>query len=378
MSEPLQQDRTGAQPPASTSQPAKNLGLLRSVKRRVMAVRGYGTFLTGLLASYWYDIRRYHRAASKGIEAVSAGKPRHMELRSWIAADAHKIEKGLALREPRPGFGKPVVKRLLEQVERYHAEFGPDHITEMAINVLGAYDTFNEEHHVGDASLRQRLEFLSRPLGDCHDRERGGLLPIERDAILARSQRPDLEDFFHSRHSIRDFADTPVSADTIASAIALAQRTPSVCNRQSWKAHVYLERDAAQRVLACQQGNRGFGDSAGGVIVVTSDLRTFFSYGERNQGFVDGGMFAMSLVYGLHAQGLGTCCLNWCAELSAERQLRAVADIPEHEVVIMMIAVGHLPESLVVAQSARKPIEEVYIQGRLRGEGSPTSGGGDE
>jgi nitroreductase len=78
-------------------------------------------------------------------------------------------------------------------------------------------------------------------------------------------------------------------------------------------------------------------------------------------------MFAMSLVYGLHAQGLGSCCLNWCAELSAERRLRAITEIPDHEAVIMMIAIGHVPESLLVAQSVRKPLSEVLVHGHVAG-----------
>jgi len=369
MSKNMQHDCPVSQSAPPSSSAVGHPGLLRSLKRRARAMRGLGAFVYGLATSYLYDIRRYYKAASKGIDAVSSGKSRYVELRSWIAADAHKIEKGLALREPRPGFGAPVVRRLVEQLERFHRDFAPDHITELAVNVLCAYARFNEEHGAGDAELAARLDQLAAAFGESHDRGRGGLVAIEREAIVQRAKLPGLADFFQSRHSIRNFDDAPVPFELVEAAVALAQRTPSVCNRQSWKAYVYVEREAAQQVLACQQGNRGFGDGAGGAIVVTSNLQTFFSYGERNQGFIDGGMFAMSLVYGLHAQGLGTCCLNWCAELSAERQLRELTGIPDHEAVIMMIAIGQLPASLHVAQSARKPLEEVCIRGTLAGGG---------
>ncbi|MCF6285064.1 MAG: DUF4765 family protein, partial [Candidatus Hydrogenedentes bacterium] len=84
-------DRAASAFPCSSKQDAERIGGLRRFKRRVWAIRGYLHFLYGLLTSYLYDIGRYHRAASKGNEAVRAGKSRHTELRSWIAADAHKI-----------------------------------------------------------------------------------------------------------------------------------------------------------------------------------------------------------------------------------------------------------------------------------------------
>jgi nitroreductase len=350
--------------------PAPSIGTVAALKRRVWATLGYLTFVRGLVRVYRYDIRRYYRAASKGNEAVRSGRSRYTELHSWIAADAHKIEKGLALAEPRPGFGAPVVKRLIEQVERFHRDFGPEQVTLIAVNALKTYCDFNEQHGHGNETLRRKVERLSAGLGDNGPCNTGGTMTVTRDAILKSSQLPGLADFFQCRHSVRMFTDEPVSMELVEAAVRMAQRTPSVCNRQSWKAYAFVDREIAHKVLACQQGNRGFGDRAGGVVVITSDLQTFFSYGERNQGFIDGGMFAMSVTYGLHAQGLGTCCLNWCVDVESERKLRALTTIPDHEAVIMMIAIGHLPEEFIVAQSVRKPLDQVCIAGQLRGSGT--------
>ena len=57
---------------------------------------------------------------------------------------------------------------------------------------------------------------------------------------------------------------------------------------------------------------------------------------ERNQGWIDGGMFAMSLIYAFHALGIGTCCLNWAVDSRTDRTLRSVVSMPDHEAVIMM------------------------------------------
>jgi hypothetical protein len=70
-------------------------------------------------------------------------------------------------------------------------------------------------------------------------------------------------------------------------------------------------------------------------------------------------MFAMSLIYALHSLGLGTCCLNWSVEQDADLRLRSVAQIAPSENVIMLLAVGHLPDELAVACSPRKDLSDV-------------------
>jgi nitroreductase len=178
---------------------------------------------------------------------------------------------------------------------------------------------------------------------------------VRRDACL------DLQSFFRSRHSIRQFGEGSVPRQVIESAVSMAMYSPSVCNRQSWRVHVYTEPQAKASVLSLQNGNRGFGDQAAHVLIVASEIESFASVGERNQCWIDGGMFSMSLIYALHSLGLGTCCLNWSVEKEKDSALRTVAGIPDSQAVIMMIAVGPLPEVLSVARSARRPLNHIVV-----------------
>jgi nitroreductase len=70
-------------------------------------------------------------------------------------------------------------------------------------------------------------------------------------------------------------------------------------------------------------------------------------------------MFAMSLVYALHAQGLGTCCLNWSVEPDKDQALKLDLDLPESLAIGMMIAVGALPDEILVAESRRVGLEQI-------------------
>jgi nitroreductase len=182
---------------------------------------------------------------------------------------------------------------------------------------------------------------------------RGGALAISAERIR-QGRLDDPERFFASRHSVRDFSDAPVEAGAIERAVALAMHTPSVCNRQAWHVYRAARRETIDRVLACQDGNAGFGHKVPCLLVVTADLRAFDTLGERYQHWIDGGMFAMALVMALHSLGLATCCLNWSRGPRDDRALRRAMPLAPHHTVIMMLAVGHPSETLKVCYSARR------------------------
>ena len=325
-------------------------------KRRARYVVGYPVYWFRLRGNYAYDRRRFGRWSS-----ARGWLESETPLRSWINADYHKIEKALVLKAPRPGFGSAVVLRLVENLDRYLSRFPMDEICVIAINTLREYIRFNQSHGIEDPRLARRVEQFAAKSGfEQVNQGQGGTMEVLREDIWKRG-RIDLTDFFLSRHSIRQFDPEIPSKDLLSKAVALARRTPSVCNRQSWKAYVFDEPELKSRVMACQKGNAGFGPETPVAIVVTTDTQTFFAVGERNQCWVDGGLFSMSLVYALHSLGLGAICLNWSVEKADDQALRRVAAIPDSEVVIMLIGVGFPPEKLKVAQSCRKPVEDVLV-----------------
>ena len=221
-----------------------------------------------------------------------------------------------------------------------------------ANSALEAYRAFNANHDVTNAELNAFLDTLNPDDGT------GGTKPVTRAEIEAITQDVG-HDFFWSRHSVRQYADTPVPMDMIRQAVDMARKTPTVCNRQGPRVHVFED---AQQALNWQPGNKGFGHLASRGLIVTADLQAFSGNGERNQPFVDGGMFAMSLLYALHALGLGACPLAWSMRPSDDRAMRTALGIPDSEAVIMMISVGHLPETLQVAKSHRMPLEHILVE----------------
>lgn len=330
--------------PASWWQPLRNLVRKQKGLRR-------------LSANYAYDQARFLNYSSPFRKLTS-----EEQLRSYVTMLAHGIEKGLALPNPRPGFGSDKVQSLVDNLGAYLARYGSDPLIGASLSALEAYLLFNQQNGLDMIELAARIRVLRTAYwgasNACPEETGGGTREVLATEIHAAS-RIDLTRFFEYRFSVRQFSEQPVDVAQISDAIQMAQKTPSVCNRQSGRVHVFENDDLGKKALACQTGNRGFGDRADKILVVTSELGSFLSVGERNQCWIDGGMFAMSLIYALHSKGLGTCCLNWSVEKEADQQIRRVADIARSENIIMLIAVGHLPYRFRVACSPRKPLNQI-------------------
>lgn len=271
--------------------------------------------------------------------------------RARMAMDLHFLEYGLALRHAQTGHGFDKATRLVTDLEAYVARFGADAQTEIATRALDAYLDLNAADPRA-TGLRARLLALEAPETGL----RGGAEPVTREEIAAATGPVDFLAFARARHSIRQYAPEPVPAEAIERAALAAQQSPSSCNRQTCRIHLWTERDAIARVCALQSGNRGFGHELGGIAVLWTDLRDWTEAGERTNGLVDGGMFAMSFMLALHAEGLGTVPLNWSEEPAQDLALRRLANLPESAQVVVMVGFGVLPERLRVPVSQRRPL----------------------
>jgi nitroreductase len=311
-----------------------------------------------LRSNFLYDARRYFHHA-----ALNPNTLTRSNLQAKIVAVSHCIEKGLSHPAPRLRFGQQHIDILLACLPEYIEKCGHDLATAIGLGVLTEYCRLHERQGVRLESLESALEKLKamQSPAPCSE-EAAGAVSATRTEIHAAG-KTDIEGFLKSRHSIRHFDTRRVEEDLIRRAVSLAITTPSVCNRQMWKARVFRDVEMKRAILDLQTGNRGFQEEIDTLILVTCDLQHFASIGERNEAWIDGGMFAMTLTLALHSLGLGTCCLNWSVEQDRDRQLRRLMKLPESEVVVLLIAVGHIPKRLMVARSTRKPLEEILVWG---------------
>lgn len=300
-----------------------------------------------------YDRERFVRYASTAlvhtwpfsVATTDAISKNHF--RAILTKNYHTVEKAMALPEPRPDFGQKsgLIDKCIADCTAYIGRFGHDDITRTTYDVLSQYvQSFGKGYAPAERFLAEHPE-------DNDNVRTGGTQSFDASEIPSNVD----ERFFATRHSIRHFSPEPVSQDIIKQAVRYAQfGTPSVCNRQPGHVRVLSSAQEKKSVLALQNGNKGFGDSASHILIITSDLESFVDVGERNQCWISGGMFAMSLVYALHAQKIATCALNWDVLPENDKALHTLARIPPSEVIVMMIAIGHYPATVQVTCSERK------------------------
>ncbi len=93
------------------------------------------------------------------------------------------------------------------------------------------------------------------------------------------------------------------------------------------------------------------------LLTITVSNNTYLSPVERNQAFVDGGLFSMSVLYGLEHEGLAAVPLNAMMYYSDQKAVRELLDIDDSEMITMFIAVGAFMDESVVPISDRKPAD---------------------
>lgn len=303
------------------------------------------------ICDYFYDMMIFIRESSAIVL-----RDNEVSSRKRLIKDYHVIEKGLSLPEPRPGFGRDIVDRVIAEIKHCETKYGPDRFTRAARDSLKQYIEFGSRHGLRFDNIE---EFLENDVSNNNFRS-GGTVCFEKSKLV-KSEDVFFADFASRRYSVRNFTGEEVSEAALLRAVEISLKTPSVCNRQACKAYIIRDRQLIDKALSFQNGNRGFGDRASALFIITADIRSFMYTGERNQGWIDGGLFAMSLGYAVHSLGYGSCMLNWSVDSKKDKMMKVGLSIPRNENVVMMMAVGVIPNQIEVAVSTRKSLAETAI-----------------
>ena len=276
-----------------------------------------------------------------------------------ITLHAHVVEKGLTMPNMKPNFGKDNLLTLMDLCQDYiTCKYDVRHpLFRIAVNVVYEYKFIHEKNGIKllDEIIEKLIAFEDTfPLND--------YLKYTEEPMLTKTDffqdRMDFESFAHSRHSVRCFCGN-VEMEKLMKAIELAQTAPSACNRQPNRVHVISRNhELYELILAVQNGNRGFGNLADKLLVVTSDVSSYCGVRERMGMFVDGGIYVMNLLYALHYYKIAACTLNWSYDYKSDLQIRDILGL-NCEQVIAIIAIGDVPDKFSYARSVRLGLDNV-------------------
>jgi hypothetical protein len=215
-----------------------------------------------------------------------------------ITINYHIVEKGMSMPNRRYRFAQDKVVNLNIFLKRYiimqgdlnHSQFM------IGISVAQRYFELHLDNGIEIEDFYPQVVYdawigLGRP-------HYPAVHEVTAESYFANTDAP-FEAFAHSRRSVRNLLPEPIDIEVIRQAVAIANSSPSVCNRQSVKVRFFNQYKKVQQILELQNGNRGFGDRIGNIAIISSSLGSFVGLNERHQPFVDGGIYLMSFVFPL-------------------------------------------------------------------------------
>ncbi len=310
-----------------------------------------------MISDYIYDYQNYLKFNYNGKNSTS-----YASMEAKIYRSAHHLEKGMSLSMPKDAFGIEKAKELFSFLKEYLSrDYDPEgEAISNARAVLAGYLKYQQDngHELKELWDEYRSVFGS----DFTEQSQPfGIEKKKKDTIISCSGLAQgYYEFKKSRHSVRQFSKEHVDEETILKAVSIAKQAPSACNRQSVKVYYYKDKDLNLRIGKFIGGNRGFEDEVQNYLVITSSVSSFGNANERNQMYVDAGLFTMSLIEALHFLGIASCILQNGEHKSRDKIIRGICtNIPDYERIVLFIAIGHYKENVVYAASHRKSTEHV-------------------
>ena len=279
------------------------------------------------------------------------------QLTSRIMYNVHALEKGLAQAPHwKPGRGRKALRNLNDAMAMYRRQGfeESDFAFLEGLSIIQRYVERHVEHPEDIASIATIVD-SSLLRSDLSTQGLTGLKRIRRAEKIDNATR-GFYALSQGRSSVRIFTGEPIETDRVMNALRNAEKTPSVCNRQGWRVYWTEDKELAGKVLKHQ---RGFGASQlpEVLLAITVSNSTFISPVERNQGFIDGGLYSMSVLYGLEAEGLAAVPLNACLYAKDRSAIRDLLSIDPSEEITMFIAIGDMPDEVAVPVSDRRPVD---------------------
>ena len=278
-----------------------------------------------------------------------------VDLENRLLVGGHIIEKGITMPDRRYGFGQGVVRMMLSLCNKYIDRYGTD-----SEQLLYAIDDLREYLDIHQTAKYELPSDIVKNIVEIQkiggqDFKLVNCLDVKKSDFF--KETGNFKDFAYSRHTSRWFNGEPVEDDLITKAIDLARTAPSACNRQSIKVYV-VAGEKKEQVIGLQNGNRGFGDNIGQMLIISSN-QIDWDEEFRTSAYLDGGIFTMNLLYALHYFKICACTLNAHLNVRKQAKLRKIVGMEKAEIPVCFIAIGKPKERMRIAKSRRLALRNI-------------------
>ncbi|MDC6362084.1 MULTISPECIES: nitroreductase family protein [Flavobacteriaceae] len=332
---------------------------MKSLIRKIVGERAFNFLVLryrylrnffALLNNFLYDLKMFYRHSN--VFRVNSFE----KIEAKIILNYHGIEKGFVHDQIRPRFAIKRVKNLIAELNLIEKEYCHNSQTLIAQKVLIDY---YEYHHQLNISISDYFpeKIYKGFKSKSNTKEKSFVVKNRVEYFSDINKSFDL--FSDSRKSIRSFTSEKITQETIEEVVSLASNAPSVCNRQPSKAYFINNKKLVNQVLDIQGGLTGFQNEINQILVVTVDRNYFYTIGERNQFYIDGGIYLLNVMYALHFKKIGCCPANWGKTYDVDKKAQRILKLKESEKIICVLAIGYIQDEIKYTLSKRRPLEEM-------------------
>lgn len=276
---------------------------------------------------------------------------------SDLILNYHSLEKGMLFKEMKKGFAEYRIKNLhvilndpdiIKNINRSQIRVG--------YQVMCQYYELHQKVNYNIEDLYSKEQYLKyrEILDSKYDSNFNGIIDWNKEDFYKETSADFLK-FAYSRKSVREFTGNLISHKVINQVIELANTAPSVCNRQASNVYLVEDKNKIDQLLNIQGGFTGYTKDVHQLLILTNDRKYYYTVGERNQFYIDGGIYLMNLLYALHYYQIGNCPANWGKEITDDKKVSKVIKISGSEKIICMIPIGELKETFRSTLSERRP-----------------------
>ncbi|QBK77624.1 nitroreductase family protein [Myroides odoratimimus] len=327
------------------------------LKQLIRPIYWWGRIRILFLYNFYIDLRLYKKYS------IVFGKKDLLQKEADLILNYHSLEKGMLFEDMKKGFAAYRISNLhkilkdhvvLKSIDRSQIRVGYE--------VMCKYYELHQDKgwDIDDIYTKEQYEFYKNILVGFYSNTFKGVYDFSKEEFYRNVKNSDFQEFAHSRKSVRDFTGEKIDSSIIEKVIELANTAPSVCNRQASNVYLVEDKQKIDSLLAIQGGFVGYTENVTQLLILTNDRKYYYTIGERNQLYIDGGIYLMNLLYALHYYEVGNCPANWGKEVSDDRKVLSIINIPESEKIICMIPIGKCKSNFRTTLSLRRGYSENF------------------
>ncbi|MBO3100184.1 nitroreductase family protein [Gelidibacter pelagius] len=276
----------------------------------------------------------------------------------------HSLEKGMLFKDMKKGFATNRINNLhkvlkdpeiINNISRSQIKVG--------YQIMCQYYELHQEkgYDIEEFFNHEQYRFYKLVIDSNDQTCFNGIINWTKEGFFKENNK-EFKKFAHSRKSVREFTGRKFTHDILSKVIELANTAPSVCNRQASNVYLLEDKTKIDKTLKIQGGFTGYSENVSQLLILTNDRKYYYTIGERNQLYIDGGVYLMNLLYALHYYEIGNCPANWGKTYKDEEKLSEIIDLPESEKIICFIPIGDLKNNFRTTLSQRRVISENFIK----------------